>query len=384
MKNLKCFILILILSFFISENLCSQDRWWQREIPAPSSNQMINPNYLSKKRDLEQTLDKMNSLARDRNKYASAGQTDAVKSADEMLQFMGEKMNTLEYELSKISMYVINPNFNNQNNTIQNTNQQKTVINTSSGSNKTSSSASNSYLLTLYKIQNCDRNSFESDYKYNEESLIVYNELKNNISQIVKSETNISSSSISFIREKVKYYEIFLSNWGNGQTIGTKEALKEIDKLNNEIQNKEKHELLRKTGININYKFIGNLPEPILVKYKRGHKCSMHFNAYMVVECAEIKSFNKTYECKEYHLDYNSGEKSFNEYLKWIKYDKLHLTITYGIKQVPLNESGIYKVQWLNQYQSKLEIPISLGQIKDLDILLYVSGKNIIDFKIDE
>lgn len=268
MKNIKCIILFMVVSFFISENAFCQNRWWQREIPAPSANQMINPNYLSRKREIEIQFDDINKFATQRNNYAKAGQTESVKSADEMLQFMGKKMNTLEYELSKIPMYITKPDNSPQNNTIQNTNQQYNEINVTPSSGSSSSSASNPYQLTLYKIKNCNKGDFKSDYEYNVESLNLFNELKKNLTKIVESETDISYSSTKFTwclhyKEKIKYYELFVKNWGEGKTIGTQEAQKEINTLNEYIIEEEKIILKNNTDVIIKFFIKGNLPADV-------------------------------------------------------------------------------------------------------------------------
>ncbi len=51
------FTLILIVSTSVFNSLClgtrDDSRWWQREELKPSTNQIINPDYLSKKRGLD-------------------------------------------------------------------------------------------------------------------------------------------------------------------------------------------------------------------------------------------------------------------------------------------------------------------------------------------
>lgn len=101
--------LILVLGFiFHSESVFSQNKWWQREIPTPSENQMVNPNYLEKKRELEKTLDDINEMYEQKQRQQFLGHS--TKAADEYLQHLGKKMNTLEYELSKIPMYITKTN----------------------------------------------------------------------------------------------------------------------------------------------------------------------------------------------------------------------------------------------------------------------------------
>ena len=125
MKTILKFTFVIIILFGFIENSNCQTKWWQREIATPSANQIINPNYLSKKRELEKTLDDINSMYRQKQQQQRLGHS--TKAADEYLQHLGKKMNTLEYELSKIPVYITNPNYSNQN-TIQNTNNQTTEI----------------------------------------------------------------------------------------------------------------------------------------------------------------------------------------------------------------------------------------------------------------
>ena len=125
MKTILKFTFVIIILFGFIENSNCQTKWWQREIATPSANQIINPNYLSKKRELEKTLDDINSMYRQKQQQQRLGHS--TKAADEYLQHLGKKMNTFEYKLSKIPVYITNPNYSNQN-TIQNTNNQTTEI----------------------------------------------------------------------------------------------------------------------------------------------------------------------------------------------------------------------------------------------------------------
>ena len=159
MKKIQLTGLFLITSIFVSVNLFGQNRWWQREIPTPSANQIINPDYLAKKRELEKTIDELNSLARRRNNYARAGQTQAVKSADEMLQFIGKKMNKMEYELSKIPMYITKPT-NPQNIIIQSPNRENDNIHNTQPS---SVNSDNSFSDSKGEF---DETIFEGKYKF--------------------------------------------------------------------------------------------------------------------------------------------------------------------------------------------------------------------------
>lgn len=284
MKNSKYIFLLFIMSVLTSGNIFSQDKWWQGEIPKPSSNQMVNQNYLTKKRELVKTLDELSNLARQRNDYVKAGQFQSVKFADEMLQFMGKKLNILENELSKIPIYVTNPNYT-QSSSFQNTNNQTTdiKINQANNSNHQPVQSTNRFLLTLYKIENCDRTQYQTELEYIEASLNLFNELKGNMEQILESVITESSTPKSQIKQEINYYKLFISNWGNGFTIGTKEAQKEIISLMNELEVKERVIFKGTKRITAN-----KYSPPILAEFKH----SIYPNIYMNVEIMKLSAID--------------------------------------------------------------------------------------------
>lgn len=350
------------------------NRWWQREVPVPSANQSINPSYLSKKRELEQTLDEMNSLARKRNDFAKAGQAKAVKSADEMLQFMGKKMNTLEHELSQIPMFItIQPQ--NQNIEFDNSSQQNVEIHSSSPPSANSSpNATNSYLLTTYRINNCNKNEFKTDYEYNAESLELFNELRNNISQIVESEAGVSQGSTDFVKKAIEYYEIFVKNWGDGTTIGTKEATKEIARLNEKIVQMQSDERRENTKANISIEFQGEFAEPVKVSEGWGKSTHHHFWYTVIIKCAENDRLSKSIYCTTYS---DSRDRSCNLTANWLWTDNLNFEMTWGVQEVPLFCKAEDNKYWITKYSVNAILPIEKGAETKWDIIMKANGKDI-------
>jgi len=393
MKNtLRIFLLIVILAQ-VSLDVSGQNRWWQREIPAPSANQMINPNYLSKKRELEQTLDRMNSLAKERNNYANAGQTDAVKNANEMLQFMGKKMNTLEYELSKISMYLSNPSYYQNNNT-QITNQQQTDVYISQPTISDSpAKPTNSYLLTVYKIKNCNKDEFKSNYDYNAESLSLFNELKSNISQIVKLETDYSSYSIDFLKKEIEYYQIFIDNWGNGNTIGTNEAKKEIENLNADISRKEEEFIRNKlseiTDIVVHIEIIGSFTEMVHPKNLKGwHTCygyNLRINGTLLNEIGGFHNSGlyDTYDPFRVYYYKNGNERKYSYSLKDgyniidNYFDSKSMYIGYNYETYFNGKDG-YKIA---HDSFDLNVPITAAKTTNVYLYFHISGAGNVQVK---
>ena len=105
-NNLLLFLgvsILLICTNKSNAQTCCEDRWWQKEIPTPSYNQVINPNYLEKKRELLITCDDLCSSVRERNHIRDRGVS--TKEIDEWIEYIAKKINKLEHELSQIPIY---------------------------------------------------------------------------------------------------------------------------------------------------------------------------------------------------------------------------------------------------------------------------------------
>jgi len=373
MKHVRIIIVIMAIQLSITSITYSQSKWWQREIPAPSANQIINPNYSSKRRDLEKTSDDINEMYRLKQQKQRIGQS--TRAEDDYLQHLGKKMNTLEYELSKIPLYITNPNYD-RNKNAPSTIRPKTDIYISTPSESGSPPTStNSYLLTLYKINNCNRNELNTDYEFNAESLNLFNELKSNISKIANSESSFSFSSVDFIKEKIKYYKIFFTNWGSGTTIGTKEALKEINQLQDDIDKKERYRLLHQTYLDVKIHIQGYLPEQLKIRDGIG---KWHYRRYYTV-CI-IHNLEGLYDgehsCREHRVKNNYGGCIEETSIKYIKVDKLTFKITYGTK---VDDSGnfdltLQEMTWLNKGEETIVVPIIFGESKYLNIDIIPEG----------
>lgn len=306
MKNYWFIKLLFLSTLFISEISFGQGKWWQREIPTPSANQMINPDYNSIRRELEVSLDEKNDLIK-RYGHQKLSREQQMQY-DYLLFLIDSKMTRLEEELKGTSMYIENPNFNNSNTNIQTTNQEnnQNVITDRSYSNSNpnnnsnaSSTSSNSYLLTIYKIKNYNKNIFKNDIERNSESLNLFNEIKSRLDEIVYheyKEISYYSSDIDKFKAKIQVYETFINNWG--KSIGTDEAKEEINGFNKQIEDilrsateeklrieKEKNlsELKEKTDVIARFHFIGDL-EPIIQVYK-GYRCFAYiFNIILSID----------------------------------------------------------------------------------------------------
>ena len=101
---------VIIATFFpgiakAQSNAC----WWQREEPNPSCNQVINPDYVEKKRELEQAWDVYQKSLQAERHFRSLGQnTTVIRRA---IRINKKKVEELELELSKIPVYITNEEF---------------------------------------------------------------------------------------------------------------------------------------------------------------------------------------------------------------------------------------------------------------------------------
>jgi hypothetical protein len=79
-------------------------RWWQREVPQPTENQVINPSYTAKRRELEQAWDQLQSDMKAQRHFRSLGQR--TPGIDAAIASSRRQVNVLEHELSQISVYI--------------------------------------------------------------------------------------------------------------------------------------------------------------------------------------------------------------------------------------------------------------------------------------
>jgi hypothetical protein len=382
--SIKWIFIFIIFNGYIVDINC-QNKWWQREIPTPSANQMINPDYISKRRELEINLDELNGV-KERHGQQKLTREQQMQY-DYILFLYDSKITRLEEELKVLPMYIDNPKFNNQNIYFQNNNQQRTDVNISSPSISTSNvkSLDNNYLLALYRIKNCDKKNYKSDYEFNKESLNLYYNLKANIDEIVSSETDLrpNSGGFSFYKEKIKYYGIFINNWG--PSIGSNEAEKEINNINKMIEevtkSNEKYFNKTHTDIILHYNIIGGfLPEKEVKKSTAFRYWYEYYNYYLEIigydnpGDLKFKNGNK----KEYFYSYqNSGFdpiKFYNEGgYKNIKFECFTYT------DEPGKENKIIK-------EFSVEIPFTLGKktILNLDFYLESTYMKDIRYKIEQ
>jgi len=82
----------------------AQERWWQREPPAPSQNQVLNPAYLAKRRQLEQAVDALQKDRQARTHFQSLNQK--TPALDNAVKQALHSINQLEHRLSQIPMYI--------------------------------------------------------------------------------------------------------------------------------------------------------------------------------------------------------------------------------------------------------------------------------------
>jgi hypothetical protein len=177
-----------------------QDRWWQREIPSPSYNQIINPEYLSIKRDLERTLDEQNGLKKRSRQYSSGSNEE--REYKRMIGMYEGKMWDLERKLSNTPMYINNPNFKEKTNTENPKANNVTII-----VNKQPISASPT---SNTKVLDGGGNNVKAK--------IQLDELKDYISHKTLS-----------IDQKISYYEAFIKDWPNTDAANeAKELLKAL------------------------------------------------------------------------------------------------------------------------------------------------------------
>lgn len=218
--------MLFLSTLFISEVSFGQGKWWQREIPTPSANQMINPEYYSIRRELEVSLDEKNDLI---ERYGQQKLSrEQQMQYDYLLFLIDSKMTRLEEQLKGTSMYLESPNFNNSNTNIQTTNQEniQNVITDRSYSNSNPNNNSNaSSSSSNTKVLNGGGNNLKAK--------IQFDELKD----------YISSRSLSIV-QKIRYYEAFIKDWPN--TDAANEAKRIIESLDKQLFQKR----LEQTAVN--------------------------------------------------------------------------------------------------------------------------------------
>ena len=88
------------------QNWWQKGLWWQQEIPPPPEpNQVVNPEYLKKQEELNNSwgqLHRQNSMTRQYDRWTMERNTTKFRGDRRALQ----KTNRLEAELKKIPMYV--------------------------------------------------------------------------------------------------------------------------------------------------------------------------------------------------------------------------------------------------------------------------------------
>jgi hypothetical protein len=78
--------------------------WWQEEIPPPGPNQIINPEYLNKREELEQTWSQLHRQNNASNQYYRWTNTGYNRGTFDNRAFI--EATRLERELTETPMYV--------------------------------------------------------------------------------------------------------------------------------------------------------------------------------------------------------------------------------------------------------------------------------------
>jgi hypothetical protein len=375
MKNIHLGIIFFIISSFISQTTFSQARWWQREIPAPSYNQIINPDYLSVKRDLERTLDDKNGLIERSKKYSPGSREEGEYKR--MIGMSEGRIWDLEDKLSKTPMYIDNPNFDKKSNTEDSKSNNITIINEQPTSTK---STYNTKVLT--------------GGGKNLQSKIQFDELKD----------YISSKSLS-TDEKISYYEAFIKDWPNTDaTTEAKEIIKGLQTEGNSTRivtqpqrskEDELDELNRTTAIIIKLTIIGNLSTYILQEDKSkcfnsgGFGTAKNSKYYFTIRSWDLpipEDFYWANESPEREYIFKSSQTT-----KWV-FDP---NIPYDEKQFHDLKFGFYIFFDTETYISKndkntvsekemnIKVPVTLGLKTILNLRIFIESNHLQDIKID-
>jgi hypothetical protein len=378
---IRLILLLIIFQAYYEDTKC-QTRWWQREIPSPSYNQIVNPEYINIKRDLERSLDEQNGL-RERSKRFSPGSREEGEYKRMIGMYEG-KIWDLEDKLAKTPMYIETSKTDDPVVNIQNSNQQSTEVNISSPTNSNSDATTmdNDFRMVLYRIKNCDRKSFKNNDELNGSSLKLFDNLKSQMYNIISSEnTTLTQNSGDFAYEKevIKCYGVFIDHWS--PSIGTDEAKKEINKINKNIEKeinvRSETELSNNTDVIIHYTIIGNLPSEKEVK-KRSlmYVDYKYYNYHLEIRSYSISSDVKFMngDKKEYLFScQNSGNFNPISFYNDGKYKNLKFEyVTYSDE--PDNNYKVSK-------ELSLQIPFTLGRKTILNIDFYLENYYVKDVK---
>ena len=107
LRSISAMLMLLLVSelTLITPTYSRQsDRWWQRENPIPASNQIINPDYLKKKRELEIAWDAYQKSIEAEAYFRSLGQNTSVLR--KAVRASKREVDELTQELSRIPAYI--------------------------------------------------------------------------------------------------------------------------------------------------------------------------------------------------------------------------------------------------------------------------------------
>lgn len=109
-KNIWIISILILITISIIDAQLVRDRWWQREEPTPSFNQVINPEYLDIKRELEIVWDDLQLQMKQYHEIQRLGHD--TRPLKRYIKEVTEKnLFELEHKLSQIPMYLTkNPN----------------------------------------------------------------------------------------------------------------------------------------------------------------------------------------------------------------------------------------------------------------------------------
>jgi hypothetical protein len=406
-QSVKLFSLITVIEGFLFNANCQEKRWWQREIPTPSANQIINPQYLSKRRELEIALDHQKGLE-ERSKLKQPGTKEANEYGFMIAQIKVTIM-TLEEDLSKIPIYIENNTIVKSNIRIQNTNQQ----NVQSEPYNNSIISSPSPPMILYEINNCDKKVFKTDYEFNQHSLSLFNDLKAIMHNLIMNENpqlGDKKKDLEILNEEysdleINYYKIFIKNWG--PSVGATEASKEITKINEFKEKESKNEtefvLRQNTDIITKLTIIGTLPSKILEEdrekwIKKGYwKGGLKFQVYCLgldVKYAPFSGLSGAIFRWTIEKDLYGNESSQREYIlssnyrNWEldpnrfaekHYEDLKYEIFTYLGTLP-DEDFAYVI---SKRELPIKIPFTLGFRTIIHLTIFIENNFIKDVKYD-
>jgi hypothetical protein len=375
MKNIHLGIIFLIISSLTSQTTFSQSRWWQREIPAPSYNQIINPEYLSVKRDLERTLDDKNGLIERSKKYSPGS-----KEGGEYKRMIGMsegRIWDLEDKLSRTPMYINNSNFDKESNTEDSKSNNITIINEQPTYSK---ATYNTKVLT--------------GGGKNLQSKIQLDELKNYI-----------SAKLLSTDEKISYYESFIKDWPNTDaTTEAKVIIKELQTEGNntristqpQISNEDKlDELNRNTAIMTKLTIIGNLSPFILQEDKSkcfnsgGFGTAKNSKYYFTIRSWDLpipEDFYWANVTPEREYIFRSSQTTKWVYDPNIPYDEIQyhdLKFGFYIFFSPGPYINKDDKNTVSKKEMNIKVPVTLGLKTIINLRIFIESNYLKDLKID-